>query len=333
VRPLLRLRRREGLTTQAVPVESIYTEFGHGEATPESIRRFLSYAYHHWRAPSVRYVLLVGDATYDFKDYHGTGVVNQVPTPTVRTSYLWTASDPTLAAVNGEDLLPDIAIGRLPARTVDDVETMVGKIIAYERGHADLSALKVLVADNPDGAGNFTANAEEIASTLFAGENVRKIYLEDLGRTATQSAVIEAFDNGASLVSYMGHGAIHIWAEENLLSVMQVPDLSPQSQQPVVLTMNCLNGYFHFPFFNALGEELLKAGDKGAIAVFSPSGMSLDAPAHQYHRAVLEELFQGGHERLGDAILDAQADYLSTGIFPELLSIYHLFGDPALRLK
>jgi len=49
----------------------------------------------------------------------------------------------------------------------------------------------------------------------------------------------------------------------------------------VVLTMNCLNGYFHLPYFDALAEELLKAEDKGAIAVLSPSGLSLNAPAHR----------------------------------------------------
>jgi hypothetical protein len=36
-----------------------------------------------------------------------------------------------------------------------------------------------------------------------------------------------------------------------------------------------LNGYFHFPYFNSLSEELVKAEGKGAIAAFSPSGMSL----------------------------------------------------------
>ena len=106
-----------------------------------------------------------------------------------------------------------------------------------------------------------------------------------------------------------------------------------QPSQPLLLTMNCLNGYFHFPFFDSLGEAMVKAEGKGAIAAFSPSGMSLNDPAHQYHRALIHELFGGGHERLGDAILRAQATYLETGVFPELLSIYHLLGDPALTLK
>ena len=44
-----------------------------------------------------------------------------------KTSYIWTASDPALAAVNGDDLLPDLAIGRLPATTLEQAETMVAE--------------------------------------------------------------------------------------------------------------------------------------------------------------------------------------------------------------
>jgi hypothetical protein len=100
-----------------------------------------------------------------------------------------------------------------------------------------------------------------------------------------------------------------------------------------VLTLNCLNGYFHFPYFNSLGEELVKAEGKGAIAVFSPSGLSLNEPAHRFHTALVAELQSGRHARLGDAMLASQAIYAQSGALPELLRIYHLLGDPALRIR
>ncbi len=134
-------------------------------------------------------------------------------------------------------------------------------------------------------------------------------------------------------MSYMGHGAIHLWANENLLNNLQVASLSPQPQQPLLLTMNCLNGYFHFPYFNSLSEELLKAEGKGIIAAFSPTGLSLNDPAHRFHKALLDHLVNQQHPRLGDAVLAGQAAYAETGAFPELLSIYHLLGDPALSLR
>jgi hypothetical protein len=100
-----------------------------------------------------------------------------------------------------------------------------------------------------------------------------------------------------------------------------------------VLTLNCLNGYFHFPYFNSLAEELVKAEGKGAIAAFSPSGLSLNEPAQVFHQLLLQELLSGNHRRLGDAVLAAQSSYAGSGSFPELLAIYHLLGDPALGIR
>jgi hypothetical protein len=328
--PLVELRRSEGLRSRAVSIEEVYSEFGYGEPTPEAVREFLSYAYHHWQKPSPRYVLLLGDATYDFKDYLGTGVENQVPPLMVKTTYLWTASDSAYGAVNGEDILPDLAIGRLPGKTLEEARVMV---LAYEASGEALSGRAVLVADNADGAGDFEADAEEIARSLLASRSPRRIYLGRLGVEATRTATVEAFDEGAGLLSYLGHGGIHLWAQENIFNSSQVSTLAPQSRQPLVLTLNCLNGYFHFPYFNSLGEELVKAEGKGAVAAFSPSGLSLNGPAQLFHKALLSELLSGRHQRLGDAVLGAQSAYADSGAFPELLRIYLLLGDPALRLR
>ena len=154
---------------------------------------------------------------------------------------------------------------------------MVEKIVAYETGEAGLHrAAVVLVADNPDRAGNFEADADALAATVLASKNPEKIYLSRLGTAATRNAIVQSFDEGASLMSYLGHGGIHLWASENFFNRRDVASLGLQAQQPLLLTMNCLNGYFHFPYFNSLAEELVLARDKGAIAAFSPSGLSLN---------------------------------------------------------
>ncbi len=72
--------------------------------------------------------------------------------------------------------------------------------------------------------------------------------------------------------------------------------------------------YFHFPYFNSLAEELMKAEGKGTIAAFSPTGFSLNSFAHVFHKALLAELLQGDNARLGDAIL---AD-LAGNVIPKL---------------
>jgi len=330
--PLLKLRRSQKLVARAVAVEELYDEFGYGEARAEAVKEFLEYAYHHWQKPSVWYVVLFGDASYDERDVLRTGVRNLVPTPIQKTSYLWTASDPSYASVNGEDGLPDLALGRLPAASVEEARALVEKLLRYEESGMDLGGPAVLVADDPDSAGDFEKDSDELASQL-RGREVEKIYLRGLGRDPTRSSIREALDRGASLLSYVGHGGIALWASENVFESRDLEALSSQPRQPVLMTMNCLNGYFHFPYFDSLAEAFVKAEGKGAIAAFSPSGLSLNAPAHLYQRALVEELTSNAHLRLGDAVLAAQRTYAESGAFPELLAIYHLFGDPALNLR
>jgi len=46
----------------------------------------------------------------------------------------------------------------------------------------------------------------------------------------------------------------------------------------------------------------------------------------------MAEITSGQHERLGDALATAQRAYAQTGLMPELLAVYHLLGDPAMRI-
>jgi hypothetical protein len=330
--PLLTRRASEGLSVKAVSLEEIATVFGHGTPSGEAMRSFVSYAYHWWAKPSPRYVVLLGDATYDPQRFVSTSWASPLPALWGKTSYLWTALDPVLGAVNGEDEVPDVAVGRIPATTVEQAEALVGKLLAWEDSGQGLSGKAVLVADNPDGAGDFEGDAADIRSSFLGDRETEILKVGQLG-AGTRPAIQRALDEGLSLLSYVGHGGAALWASENVWNSWDAPKLLAQSRQPVLLTLNCLNGYFVATNFESLSESLLKVEGRGAIAAFSPSGLSADGPAHQYHRAVVQELVSGRHERLGDAVLAAQAAYAETGLMPELLSIYQLLGDPALRIR
>jgi hypothetical protein len=330
--PLLERRTGQGLSSRGVSLEEITAEFGHGQESAEAIRSFLSYAYHSWRRPSPRYVLLLGDSTVDPRRFLSTSWPSPLPALWTKTSYMWTVSDPALGAVNGEDLVPDLAIGRLPAATVEEAQRLVAKVLAWEESGQDLGGAAVLVADNPDQGGDFEANVEDIRTSFLSGRPTTTLKLSELG-AGTRGAILGAFDEGASLMSYVGHGGTTVWASENVLNDWDMPSLRAQSRQPLLLTMDCLNGYFVTPNLDSLPEALLKAEGRGVVAAFSPSGLSLDGPAHEYHRAVMAELASGQHARLGDAILAAQRTYAETGLMPELLDVYGLLGDPALRIR
>jgi hypothetical protein len=330
--PLLARREDQGLRTRAVAFEEIAAEFGHGQASAEAIRSFLGYAFHSWSRPSPRYVLLLGDASFDPRNFAGTSPSSPLPALWTKTSYLWTASDPLLAAVNGADSVPDLAIGRLPAATLEQAEALVAKLLAWEASGQGLAGAAALVADNPDLGGDFEADVEEIRASYLAGREAQVLKLSELG-VELRPSIRGALDSGLSYLSYVGHGGSAVWASENVWNISDAASLQAQSRQPLLVTMNCLNGYFVAPTVESLSESLLKVEGRGAIAAFSPSGLSLDGPAHQYHRALMAELTSGRHERLGDAVTAAQATYAGTGLMPELLSVYHLLGDPATPIR
>jgi len=330
--PLLERRRDQGLQGRAVAFEEIADEFGHGQPSAEAIRSFLGFAFHSWTRPSPRYVLLLGDSSYDPRNFTGTSQASPLPALWTKTSYLWTVSDPRLAAVNGEDALPDLAIGRLPATTQEQARMLVEKLLAWENSGQGLAGQAALVADNPDLAGDFEADIDDIAQSVLQGRAVSTLRLSQLG-AGTRTAIRDALDAGLSLLRYVGHGGAAVWASENVWNSWDASSLQAQSRQPFLLTLNCLNGYFVVPAYDSLAESLLKVEGRGAIAGFSPSGLSLDGPAHQYHRALMTELTGGRHERLGDALLAAQKTYAQTGLMPELLTVYHLLGDPTMRIK
>jgi len=329
--PLVDRRRDQGLEARAVAFEEIADAFGHGQPSAQAIKSFLAFAFASWQRPSPRYVLLLGDSSYDPRNFTGTSLASPLPAQWTKTSYLWTVSDPELAAVNGDDLLPDLAIGRLPATTVEEAQRLVDKLLAWEDSGQGLTGAAVLVADNPDPGGDFEADVEEIRSG-FLGSRARVLKLSELG-AGTRPAIQEALDSGLSLLSYVGHGGAAVWASENVWNSWDAPSLLAQSRQPLLMTFNCLNGYFVAPSYDSLAESLLKAEGRGAIASFASSGLSLDGPAHQYHRALAAELTSGNHARLGDVLLAAQKDYAATGLMPELLSVYHLLGDPATEIR
>jgi hypothetical protein len=333
VEPLLQRRASQGLAVKWVPFEQVVTEFGHGEPSGEAIREFIAWAYQEWSGASLKYVLLVGDSSFDPRNFRGTSWPVPLPALWTLTSYMWTASDPLLGAVNGEDAVPDVAVGRLPARSVEEAQALVEKVLDFESGGESLGGAAVVVADNPDDAGDFEADAVDIAQSYLQDRSVQVLSLRQLGAARTRSALLGALDGGLGLLSYVGHGGTAVWADERILGASDVGSLQAQSQQPLMVAMNCLSGYFVAPNTESLSEAFLKAQGRGVIGAFSPTGLSLDGPAHQYHRFLMQELTNGQHARLGDAVLAAQKDYALSGAFPELLSIYALLGDPALQIQ
>ncbi len=329
-------RRGRGLETMVVELEDIYDEFNHGIAGPEAIRDFLSYAYHNWRkAP--RYVVLAGDGTYDYKNNQGHGD-NLLPPLMVGTADGLFASDNRFADVAGNDGVPEMALGRLPVLSNQELQSLIDKIAAYEAASGGAWEKRVLMAaDDPDEGGDFPSDSDDLASLIPQGYTVDKVYLSEHTVEEARQLILNRINNGVSLLNYIGHAGVDRMAQEGLLLRRDVDLLSNGEKAPVVTALTCVAGQFAIPGYDSLGEALVLKSGGGAAAFWGPSGLSFNAEAKILGRCFLEAAFKSRVEsakmRLGEVILKSLAGYAASGNLPHMLDIYNLLGDPALEMK
>ena len=351
---LLEQRQNQGLRTLAVAVEDIYDEFGYGRATPWAVKDFLTYAYNSWSAPAPRYVLLVGDSTYDPKNHWSWFMADSatyLPTYLIYTDYKGeTVTDEWFGCVTGDDAVADIYIGRLPAKDSTEAAAMVTKILAYEQSPNSKSWEKnvLLIADNQRDGQQYEYEAvfeqisEDAAARLPAGFNAPfKGYRNDYAAAAYLTAELKnrINDPGALIVNYSGHGATQIWADEHIFDNADVTDLTngAAGRFAFVVSMSCETGYFVYPqpwSFPSLAEALLRSTD-GAVAAFMPTGMTSTDGQRILNSALYETLFSADVRRLGDAIGSAKQQLLANGdaYYEQITDTFMLFGDPATALK
>jgi hypothetical protein len=347
VQPLAAHRAGQGLRTMVVDVQDIYDEFSYGVFDPRAIHDFLAYAYapDNWVAPSPAYVLLVGDGHYDFKDNLGRGEAVYVP-PYLAYVDPWmgeTAADNRFACVSGEDILPDMHLGRLPVKTPAEAATVVTRIVDYEQNPpaGDWRQQLLFVADNADSAGDFAAMSDEIADNFVPATYVTEtVYYKVTHPTAAEAkaAVLDAIDQGRLLVNYIGHASQQFWTFEHILDMTDIPGLTNAGRLPLVVPMTCLDGYYIHPSppgsdYSCVAETFVRAPAGGAIASFSPTGMGV-AQGHEFlNKGLFTALFYDGVRQLGPATTAAKYHlYSNTAAHRELLDTYLLFGDPALAL-
>jgi hemin uptake protein HemP len=358
-------RASQGMRTMIVDVQDLYDEFNFGIYNPIAIKNFLAYTFTHWQtAPA--YVVLVGSGHWNLKDYQG-GSSDYWSKPVYMPPNLawvdpWqgeTDSANLLAAVVGNDILPDLFIGRIPVDTVDQLNAVINKTIAYESSpYQDWQKRMMFVADNTDPyAGDFIQFSNAVISDHVPLDYTpNRIYLdENIGcasdiSTWCSQATYEITSTlnltGSLIVNYVGHGADSRWASESVLRTTADPvkqfdskynhllTLDNGARLPVVLSMTCLDGYWihTLPDKISLAVELLRSENKGAVATFSPTGLGVATGHDVINGAFFDALFKDGVWRLGPATLAGKLALYGTGRNLDLINTFTIFGDPALHI-
>ncbi|HLA09941.1 MAG TPA: C25 family cysteine peptidase [Pyrinomonadaceae bacterium] len=320
--PLVTLRQGQGMSVTLVDVEDVYDEFDFGSHGPFALRRFLSRARTTWTKPPT-YVLLLGDSSHDPRNYEGKGDFDLVPTKLVDATYNETSSDDWLSDFNDEGL-PEIATGRIPARTPAEANLMISKIVNFSPSNVPQSAL--LVADDPTGYYfNFEQANDEVQALLPSSMTVQRINRRT--DSNARANVISHFNAGQSLVNYTGHGNVDTWS--NLINASDAMVLTNGNKLPFVMVMDCLNGYFQDPTLAGLAEAFLKAPNGGAVAAFASSGLTLPDGPHAMATQLYILLYSSPSLSIGEAARMAKAH--TTDI--DVRRTWILFGDPCMKIR
>lgn len=326
VAPLAARRSAEGMEVKVVDVEDLYDEFSYGAHAPQAVRDFLAWTKANWeKAPA--YVLLVGDGSYDPRDYFGRGRYDLVPSKLVDAGAMETASDDWFADFDG-DGVADMAVGRLPVRTQAEAATVVGKILGRTFDSSQTSALMVADRNGSDGY-SFEAATDGVQSLLPPGASVSRVNRGAQDAATVRGQIVAGVNSGPLVVNWMGHGSIDVWTGDGLLRGSDAPSLTNGSRLPLFVMMTCLNGYYEGTGGDSLAESVLKAEQGGAYAVWASSGMTEPNAQAEVNRELYRIIFSGQPVRLGDAVRSAKAATADG----DVRRTWVLFGDPASRLR
>lgn len=345
----------ERLNVEVVGIDDIYDEFSAGTQDPAAIKHFLHYVYFSWdQTNRIRYVLFLGDTDYDYRNITGQ---SKMHIPTYQKdgisdvgSYA-TDDKYTFIASGIWDELPDIAIGRYPAQTVDQLQIMIDKLINYELSPEPgiWRNTVTLVADDPLRPSKRAEYAhindtEQLAGILPKSLRVNKVYLTEypevqdpnspyIKKPKARDEFLQKLFNGTLLVNYLGHGSPNVWAQEEVFTVSDLGLVKTSMRLPFWVAGTCDWAKYDDINSSCVPEELMLMESNGAIGILSTTRKTYST----FNRILLSDFFgfllpdeDGGRSiPVGDAIMMAKNVTAGSDTNNEK---YILFSDPALRL-
>jgi hypothetical protein len=335
------------LVPMVVDVRDIYDEFSGGNLDPVAIRNFLRYAADNWSIPPM-FVNLFGDGTYDYKNNSGISPTNWIPA--------YQSGDNTFdewyVRVHGNDPLPDMAIGRLTVQTAAEAERVVDKLIRYDRepepGPWQNRAL--MVADDLVNPGDrempetyFLTSIETLARLYLPPEldqikhYIARFPLEGQTKPRANREFIRLFNEGALIVTYVGHGNPDVLAHEQMFVLSRDADkIRNGGRLPLMYTAASQIGVFDDPARASMPEVLLNMPDGGVIGMISATRVGFQASnmilARSFHQHLLKA--NSRNVPVGQALMLAKVNVDGSGGENGVLNMrrYSLIGDPATRL-
>ena len=322
-------KRREGLNPVVVDVERAYDRYSAGIFEANAVRKLISDAAAGNR---LRSVLLVGDDTFDYRDYSWSGQVSYIP-----SLYGWDGEFGRIASENlyadlNSDGAPDLAIGRLPVQTPEEADVLAAKISRQISVVGSLRGRYLFATDN-QGPGDisFVGEAQAVINVLPPGSQVTLANLAN-GVDSARQTLLQGLAQGQLITTYFGHGGPQIWADEGLLTLDDMAGLTNTFRETVLFTWGCEAQFFQYLWGPSINEALLLVPGGGALASFGPAGIT-DPNLQRILFTKVYDKFLGEGLSLGEAIRQAKAEALAANAATKgVIEGWNLLGDPSLRL-
>jgi hypothetical protein len=341
-------------SVRLVRVSDVYDEFSWGLEDPTAIRDFLKHTWDNAEVPPT-HALLVGDACSDYRGFLTSSVPCYVPVHYESATYSLTAPVDSwyvgFSSVTQYGMA--MALGRLPARSASEVGTMVDKIVRYESEpvYGPWRNTAILVGDDEFKPGQddycceffHTEQAEQISVDVLPWPLDRhKVYLMEYEADVTgrkpgaRSDLIEAWNDGAFLMNYTGHGNEIVLAHESVFLYDDVSLLHNIDALSLFFAASCRLNRFDQLTVDSMGELLVKSPTGGAICSIGSARDSAAGQNSALNRRFLAAVF-GGQRETTTPVLDVGSAFqaaFTTIPFDAWRNnrLFVLMGDPAVTL-
>jgi hypothetical protein len=360
----------EGLTSHIVTQQQIFNEFSSGMRDPVAIRHFLKMFYDRAAGdPNLtpRFCLIMGDCSYDYRNRLSSNsdfVITyeseeSMSAATYSTDDFYVILDDS-EIMRGTDLM-DMAIGRIPVRTLDEANGVVDKIIAYSTITENTAECEIcetsaqgifgdwrnsviMISDDADNNAYFNdvENMDDNLSGSHKDLNIVKIHSDAYQESVTPGgernddatdAIQSRVQRGALLVNYIGHGGELGWAHEEILNVPTINAWTNSPNLPVFMTATCEFSRYDDHDRVSAGEYVVLNGDGGGIGLFTTTRLVFTTSNRQlakvFYDTVADKVDQLP-QYIGDIYKGSKNKFANIYGSTEARKFTYL-GDPAVR--
>ncbi len=341
----------DGTICEVVTTEEVYNEFSSGSQDIVAINDFMEYLYHQ-PGSSLKYLLLFGDASYDYKNrisnntnfvpcYQTENSVDIISSLTSDDYFgLLDSAEGTWASTE----LMDIAIGRLPVKTIQEADDIVAKIIGYKTNNTSYDDWRKTITFIADDEDNNIHMAQSNSLAEIADTNcsflTERIFIDEFQQITNgqqqsypeaEQKIVNSFRRGSLVMNYTGHGGNSGFVQENILDTNSLDTLN-NSNYPLLIAAACQTARYDDPEIVSFSEQFLLKPDAGTIASISAARLVFSSPSYQLNQSLFGTLFNKNgnkYQALGTifkTIKNENATNPSNRNFA-------LLGDPALTLN